>query len=299
MNRGGKFPDRPLLLLLGVLALAVWVIWRTFPSLLASAKMSTKIAAIMWISVPPPMSGEMKAMCENDGGTRIYERVANVGGYAILPGEDQPTIEQIASGKVSGASIAGGCFPCFEELIKNRYAFVETYYVSPRERVRGGSYQVDFYAARTGLYRYRLVRRIDSPDLCEPFDRVRDRIEGLKVDGRRNVPPLNLLRSEFLTFDRQYSEFESELDGLCVYAQPINAFSARYATRFTRRLVGHGRWRGAPTEIWKNRSYVGSVDGKHVMAESVRYNLFSPKTIVQRKSCGSDSLPHITKILQP
>lgn len=297
MNRGWKFPDRSLLLLLSVLALAVWAIWRAVPSLLASTKMTTALAMLMWINVNPPMPREMKAMCDKDAGLRIHERIADVDGYAILPGEDEPTIEQIASGKVSDAKMMGGCFPCFEELVKNRYAFIETYYIAPHERFDHGNIQADFYAARTGLYRYRLIRRIDNPGLCEPFDRVREGIDRLKYAGRRNSPPLELLAGKFLTFDRQYGEFESALDGLCVYAQPIDSFSARYAIRTTGRMVGHGTWRGAPTNIWKSRTYVGSVDGKHPIAESVAYILSSPRAN-GHASCGKYFTLPITEILR-
>lgn len=293
MNRRWKFPDRSLLLLLGVLALAVWVIWRAVPALL----MSAAIMMAMIVDARPPMPRAMKAMCDKDGGTRVYERVADVDGYAILPGEDSPTVEEIAGGKVSNATTWGGCFPCFEELVKNRYAFVETYYVDPTGRQRK-NFKDTSYVAKTGLYRYRLVDRADNPELCGAFDRIRERIANLRrFDsslGEWSEPGLSI-------FDRQFREFEPVLNGHCVHAEPIDAFSALYAIRHTRQIVGHSTWRGNPSDIERFRAYVGSADGKHAIAESVAYIYRGapPHNTAILAECGGAFLPPITQILQP
>lgn len=167
----------------------------------------------------------MQELCEKDAGLHIYERIQNVEGYAVLPGQDNRSghkslsVSEIASGQASSLMISGGCFPCFEELVGNGYRFIETYFVLP-EGVPTDWRGDNHYVHETGLYRYQLVNRAEHADLCEAFDRI---LEGAK-------PPASYPRLGYKLqgFWQDYQKYKSKLGDQCIVVNKINEYSAGY-----------------------------------------------------------------------
>lgn len=239
------------------------------------------------------LAGKMRIMCEKDAGVRIYKHVANVEGYAILPEDDAPTIEEISAGNASNATMKGGCFPCFEHLIRDGYEYIETYYIKASERVatRGFGFRRDYDVNRTGLYRYKLIEREKNPDLCIPYDRM--------VYETRGPAKLNpsLSDSSMGLFARQHLKYEKQMEGKCIYAEPIKQFSAPYLKRLRAEIVGESNRQG---QLYKIRSTVAAADGS-LVAEGVAYSRVVGTDLmsIPEARCGNSVLPPITELLQP
>jgi len=242
---------------------------------------------------------ELKARCEEDAGVRVYSRATDVDGYARLPEEPEPTIEQIASGNVSDATMGGDCFPCFEELVRYGYAYVETYYISAKDRKKPApdyllfGLQRDYYTNQTGLYRYRLVDRNESPELCQPFDHMIEKAQAASVRGDR-------ADARLIIFEREYREHMMALAGRCIYGERIAQYTAPYVIRRTKTVIEQHAWKTAGARIVKLRRTVETTGGD-VLAEGITYGLvrgedpYSPA----RENCGSTQLPSLTEILSP
>lgn len=240
------------------------------------------------------MPAELQAMCSKDGGVRVYEHASKVDGYAILPSSDSPTIEQIATGKISNADVVGGCFPCFRELIRDKYRYIETYFAAPRDRVREGAFfRGDFYVSQTGLYRYSLVSRADNPALCERFDQV-------LYLAQKGVVSSTYDKSALRAFVREYRNSETVMRDFCIYAKPISRFSAPFVSRLTRQVVWRGTWHSQPAYVYQHRDYVEARDGKRLIAEAISYVYWAgPPRGKRINSCGGEVLPPIAQLLKP
>lgn len=243
---------------------------------------------------------EMKALCEKDSGIHIYEEVSNVEGYAYFPENDEPSIDKIATGQIHDVDEIGDCFPCFSELIYDGYAYIESYYIAVEDRAPSRFAQMlglaparNYYASKTGLYRYRLVNRYDDPELCVAFDRVR--LEAMGAARRKSPNDTAFLK----IFDREYPGIRQLQADQCIYAEPIQKFSAPYSIHRTRDVVSTSERDGQLVRIFRTSRTFSSRTGR-VVAEAVSYGLvigeapFTPDA----ENCGLSAVP-ANQILVP
>lgn len=248
------------------------------------------------LSLPGPET-DFRRLCHVDGGVRIYRQARNVRGYAKLPFYYSrtfvpPTIAEITSGKVSDSPVTGGCFPCFHPLVRDGYDFFETYYVQADQRLRWGR---DYDVEKTGLYRYQLIARKGHEEMCKPYDRLARKAEAATAAD----PMLAYSEPELVLFNRQAREYAASLEGKCIFAQRIEAFSARYREQFRKDLLAqYDSWLGHGT-MFRFHHSVRERDGT-VLAESIAYQYVPSSGSSSSKvlQCGG-YLPKITELLPP
>lgn len=234
-------------------------------------------------------------MCKVDAGVRVYDRPVDVAGYSMMPGADAPPIEEIAGGRVPKTRALGGCFPCFDELVKDGYQYIEAYYIGAADRegqpVLGQ--KRDYYTSKTGLYRYELAERSEAGEMCEPFDRIRNETKELtKINPALADPSM-------YRFAKQYEEYAATIENKCVVASAIESFSALYRIGLEQEILP---WPTPNEMVYRRRSFIESKQGT-VVAEGVSYAYFDkvPQHYLEVADarCGSIVLPPVAELLQP
>ncbi|ABS62482.1 hypothetical protein Plav_0859 [Parvibaculum lavamentivorans DS-1] len=236
---------------------------------------------------------DFDTICTKDAGLRINEPVDDVSGYAIYPGEGEPSVEEIVSGHVSDAPALGGCFPCIEELVKNGYQYVEAFYVSAKDRRFSPFVEhQDYFVSKTGLYRYELIERDRGNNACGPFDRMLHESERL-LDVNPAFVDTTMRR---LALD--YRAHSSQMEGKCVSVTSIDRFSAPYRIGKSREVID----RPDGAIIYRKRTFVESADGT-VVAEGIFYSYYEQRPAhhiaIAERRCGSLILPPLTELLRP
>lgn len=233
------------------------------------------------------------SLCAADAGIRIGRHVDGVAGYAIYPGDGEPSVEDIQEGNVSDAPALGGCFPCFKELIEDGYEYVEAFYVSAADR-RDSPFveKRDYYVSGTGLYRYRLIDRESDSEVCTAFDRMWQESERL-IHADPTFVDTTLRR-----FAIEYVKYEKDIGNRCVSAERVDRFSARYRVGKSREEIELPD----SSVVYRKRNFVERDDGV-IIAEGVHYSLYleppKQRLAIADRRCGSLILPPLTDLLRP
>lgn len=258
-----------------------------------------------WISGLPPVDHfpeEMQVLCELDAGSSSAP-IFNVSGYARLLRVDRNSVSSLAKGEPGSPYEIGGCFPCLQELIIDRFEFVETYYQSAADRKRIGLEKGfdtpdyvfrDRYVSETGLYRYELRRRTRSPEACVPFD------DAVERAWRHSFSPVNKPELEY--FWRMYNELKTDLGDRCVVVSRISDLTAPYAFETEVKRVGSEPWRLVSGYIQRERERIIRRRDSALVAQATAYRYFvhaADGRFHRRSSCGKTGLPDINRILFP
>lgn len=240
-------------------------------------------------------SSTFENTCKVDAGVRVYDRPIDVAGYSEMPGVDAPSIEEIVGGRPPKSRARGGCFPCFDELVRDGYQYIEAYYIAAADRegqpVLGR--QRDYYTSKTGLYRYELLERSEAGERCDTFDRIRHETRGLtKINPAFADPSMYF-------FAKQFEEYAATIADKCVVASRIENFSALYRIGLEQEVLP---WSTPDETVYRRRSFIESKQGT-VVAEGVSYAYFSkvPQHYlkVADARCGSIVLPPVAELLRP
>lgn len=258
-----------------------------------------------WISELPPVDyypEAMQALCDLDAGSSSTP-IFNVSGYARLLRVDRNSISSLAKGEPGSPYEIGGCFPCLQELIIDRFEFVETYYQSAADRKRIGLEKGfdtpdyvfrDQYVSETGLYRYELMSRVRSPEACRPFD------DAVERAWRHSFSPVH--KPDLQHFWRMYNELKTDLGDRCVVASRVSELTAPYIFETEVERVGSEPWWLVSGYIQRERERIVRRKDSAIVAQATAYRYLvhaADGRFHRRSSCGKTKLPDINQILFP
>ncbi|WP_420560183.1 hypothetical protein [Tepidicaulis sp.] len=241
------------------------------------------------------MPSDLTDLCESDL-QGFVNPVFGVEGYATIPFAHAVSLPDIAAGKYQRAPFSFGCFPCFKELVRDQYDYVESFYDAKDDP------PYSEYGSRgmvTGLYRYTLEARNDQTANCAEFDdwvwRVWRAEASLAQGDYVSV-------SDLSQFGREYREYKSLLGNRCVVKKRIERLSAPYIYENRQDVIKPATWFLIGGDIVRYRRWVYERETKKPIAVHELF-AFAVKTrggsLENFTACSSERLPPINTILQP
>lgn len=232
----------------------------------------------------------LRELCESDL-QGFVNPVANVEGYAAIPYADRISLPKIIAGEGEENFHPFGCFPCLEELVRDQYAYVESYYVAKE------GLQHSYYGSRdmeTGLYRYTLETRDSEMANCAEFD------DWVLRSRRADVSQSFVPATDLARFRHDYNQYKPLLGERCIVKKRIEKLSAPYVYETRREVIQPTTWFLIRSNIVRFRAWVYERESRRSVAIEEHYSLVVTTSGESKKSvggCSTERLPPLKKIL--
>lgn len=229
--------------------------------------------------VGPYILPEMRELCD-EYGPPVKGDVVGVKGYAFSSFKLEDTLGDFVLPEDQVATVRVGCNPCNAELVRDRYKYIEAFYVSALElsnlerksklqipaKVRGR----DGMVSKTGWYRYSLFNRDSAPEVCRPVPDGRWMEDNRKAYFRSQCIGIEKIAAPTARYLIENTKvIHQEIDGL--FSRGLIIHSASMVTdRRDGSLVAsknvityqhEGRTRGKHSSVKPLHSYVSSCGG--------------------------------------
>jgi hypothetical protein len=234
---------------------------------------------------------EFKALCENEI-RGAATPVTNVEGYAVIPDADKVSLSDMAVGKAQGEVAPFGCFPCFKELVRDGYRYVESFYNAKE------NWKDPYYGSanmETGLYRYTLQDRGSQPSNCVKFDDWVWRV--WRAETSQSLAPA----TDLSNFQQEYKAYRELLGDRCVVAKRIAALTAPYVYETRRDIIKSVTWFLINGRAARDREWVYERETRKTIAISESYSFvvtMRGERLRGFQVCSSEPMPQLNMILQ-